>query len=269
MRIAHYLSHPSEILARASLKTAGALQIKKRRRAVSAARAQHEGQPFQYLDVGAAGGVPDAVLYARDQGLVNLTLLDLDENPWPKDMATKASVLSYALADYDGEAPVYIARHPGLTSLLKPNVELVKRFSVAEWFDTVAETTIPVHRAETLIKTGVIPQPHFVKLDVQGFEHQCLEGFGETLEDVLAIELEVCFEQLYVGQQTFVELRQYLRSKGFVLRDLQPGGLYGGELLEFNAYYYRPGISSAAQMTWEAIARLSPGVESVTARPLT
>ena len=65
-----------------------------------------------------------------------------------------------------------------------------------------------------MIKVEVVPlnavwdryssaPPHFVKIDVQGFEKEVLLGMENLLGDVLCIELEASFLPFYVGQPSF------------------------------------------------------------------
>ena len=54
-----------------------------------------------------------------------------------------------------------------------------------------------------------------VKIDVQGFEKQVIEGGKNVLSKARIIILEVSYEPLYLGQPTFKEIYDELYSLGF------------------------------------------------------
>ena len=54
-----------------------------------------------------------------------------------------------------------------------------------------------------------------LKIDVQGFEKDVLDGALKTLGRVKAILIEVSLKPLYVGEVYYLEMLSYLRDKGF------------------------------------------------------
>lgn len=54
-----------------------------------------------------------------------------------------------------------------------------------------------------------------LKIDVQGFEKDVLDGALKTLGQVKAILIEVSLKPLYVGEVYYLEMLSYLREKGF------------------------------------------------------
>jgi FkbM family methyltransferase len=57
----------------------------------------------------------------------------------------------------------------------------------------------------------------FLKIDVQGFEKQVLEGATNVLDLVYGIELEMSMKHLYQGELLYFEMIDYLQKKGFHL----------------------------------------------------
>ena len=59
--------------------------------------------------------------------------------------------------------------------------------------------------------------PILLKLDVQGFEKNVLEGASVLLEKIDYLVLEVSFISMYEGEPLFDEMHTYLKEKGFKL----------------------------------------------------
>ncbi len=57
--------------------------------------------------------------------------------------------------------------------------------------------------------------PFFIKIDVQGFELQVLQGAVETLKQTCAIVVEISSEPLYTGEPAFDTIYCFLRTQGF------------------------------------------------------
>ena len=62
-----------------------------------------------------------------------------------------------------------------------------------------------------------------LKIDVQGFEDQVLEGAKLSLDDIYAIKLELSLANLYEGDKIYKYYLDKIESLGFVIWDLQPG----------------------------------------------
>lgn len=82
---------------------------------------------------------------------------------------------------------------------------------------------------------------HLLKLDVQGFELNALEGCGDQLQRVKYILLEVSNHHGYKEAALYYELDAYLRSKGFQIADLFPGIKSDRFLKEWDCIYLNEG----------------------------
>lgn len=80
-----------------------------------------------------------------------------------------------------------------------------------------------------------------LKVDTQGYEHSVLEGASEVLDRIVALQLELSIHPIYDGQPSFVEMLNYVRSRGFLIAGMQPGwnDPNTGELLEFDGLFIR------------------------------
>ena len=128
------------------------------------------------------------------------------------------SCVQLGLADYDGEAVLNVSANLASSSLLAMSARLREHPQCTY----VARETVRVARLETLWPAWVGPEDRpFLKLDVQGYEAQVLDGAGRRLDDVVAIELEVSYVELYRGQTLAAALLRRLRRAGFRLLALE------------------------------------------------
>lgn len=60
-----------------------------------------------------------------------------------------------------------------------------------------------------------IQRPCFLKIDTEGYEFKVLEGFGQRLNEIDVIQIEVNFQDNFEGQRPVSELIAYLEKFGF------------------------------------------------------
>jgi FkbM family methyltransferase len=85
--------------------------------------------------------------------------------------------------------------------------------------------------------------PFFVKVDVQGYGSQVLNGAGPALSRVVAMQMELSLVPLYEGEPLIEEVIASLRSLGFVPASLEPNfrSSQSGHLLQVDGLFIRPG----------------------------
>ena len=212
-------------------------------RAVRVARRNPAIAPLQLLDVGARGGLARKWHVLQRCGYVRPILVEPDsqEAERIRHNYPDANVIPFALGDYDGRGTLNITRVPGRSSLLRPDPCATQAFG--EESEHVIERTleIEVRRYDTLAVESpeAAPQPDFVKLDVQGYELNVLNGLGDILDAVLCIEVETYLVPLYVRQPNFQDVCTFLRTRGFGLVDYRPLGLSSGQINVANAFFCR------------------------------
>lgn len=80
----------------------------------------------------------------------------------------------------------------------------------------------------------------FVKIDVQGFEKQVLDGAIDSLDKIIGLQLELSLSELYKGQTLYKEMIEYLQNKGFIMVYLDPQ-FYdpkSGRLLQMDGVFF-------------------------------
>lgn len=168
-----------------------------------------------FLDVGAAGAGSQTWSYFSKKNIVKQILIDVN-NKW----GNRYNIINNAIGDFDGECSFYETRHPGCSSCLEPNLKETKKYHIKNYFEVKNIKPIQLKRFDTLVKENLCDVPHFIKMDVQGFEYQCLKGFGKLLDKVLCLELETQFFEMYKNQKCFNELNDFLVGEGFYLRKI-------------------------------------------------
>lgn len=126
----------------------------------------------------------------------------------------RLTVVPVALGRRTAERPMFIAACDDCSSLLPPAPETLHL--MPQTCQTDAET-VRVLRLEDVITPDQLVPPALLKIDVQGFEGEVLEGAGSLLEHLDAIYLEASFRELYFSQPLAGELIGYLADRGFAL----------------------------------------------------
>lgn len=141
---------------------------------------------------------------------VNLTLA---KYPWMK-------VIQTAVSDTEGAVDFYQVNSDdkevmGTSSLISK--ETSSSPSPQEYEGIVNKIIVPVTRIETLLPEGVID---VVKIDVEGYTWQALQGFGARLKDVKVLHLETERDQLSPEHVTTERITAFMKVQGFYLADV-------------------------------------------------
>ncbi len=125
-----------------------------------------------------------------------------------------------AVWDRVGTATLYITKHPGCCSLYPPNEGVVNRFhEYAQRHKLMGTMEVETTTLDDYF-AKISHQIDFLQLDVQGGELNVLRGATRILEQqVLALEVEVNFIELYQNQPLFSDVDAYLRPREFTLLD--------------------------------------------------
>ena len=116
---------------------------------------------------------------------------------------------------------------------------MLRKYDYGDGFDETARVPVELHRLQDLIDSAEVPPPHFLKIDVLGFEYEVLLGLGDRLDSVVALELEAQFDEMYWGQALFHQIYQWLFSRGFGLVAIRPQWILGYNVFEVNAFFAR------------------------------
>lgn len=204
--------------------------------------AAHLDHPVNVIDIGAAFGLHHAwEPYAGQGSRIQVLMFEPSavEAARLRSMYPGLQVLEVGLSNHSGQVVLHETAHPGCSSVYRPNTPFLARYRIADWFREVRDHTIAVERYDRLLLSGQAPRPDFVKIDVQGYEYEILQGFGDTLNDILVLEVEAHFYPIYHGQKLLHDLVDMMALHGMMLCAVRPQMNFDQDLVEVNAYFAR------------------------------
>jgi FkbM family methyltransferase len=174
-----------------------------------------EFRPRVILDIGAAKGYwsefahyfyPDAAFYLIDP-LV-------ESEPRLRHLCATKQNFSYVLCaagDTEGEQSMSIASDLDGSSLFSFNVNGTT---------DAPERMVQVRTVDSLLSEGKIAPPQLVKIDVQGYELNVLNGGGRLFETAEVFILEVSLFEFLPGMPVVHEVVDYMIRRQYVLYDI-------------------------------------------------
>lgn len=193
------------------------------------------------IDVGARGGMQDH--WRPFAHLMQIDLFEPDEAACSKQAETappNEAWFPVALGGMTGTAKLYVLKKPSGSSLFPPNPELMLRFSAPSYGDLDKVIDVPLQTLSDFITGNKRNLPNLLKLDVQGAELDILRALDEPhWANLLAIQTEVEFCELYKGQPLFGDLDNHLRQRGMVLFDILPVRSYRFDGEKSHGYLHR------------------------------
>lgn len=127
--------------------------------------------------------------------------------------------LPHAVADGQRHT-LNFCQAPGMTSLLEPNIEILRLFhGFPDWGKVLATEFVDTVRLDDIEATRGV---ELLKLDIQGAELMALRHGQDRLREALVVQTEVEFLPLYIGQPLFSEIDLFLRPFGFMFHRFYP-----------------------------------------------
>jgi FkbM family methyltransferase len=144
-----------------------------------------------------------------------------------------------ALGNQESEVLINVSAFMQASSLLQPSDNLVDMLPEAA---ASTRETVPCRRLDNVVGEYLHPEDRaLLKLDVQGFEKQVLEGAELLLPGISGIYIEVSVVPLYDGQALAPEILDYLRRRGFEVWYITPGYVdpRSGQMLQYDVLLAR------------------------------
>jgi FkbM family methyltransferase len=118
----------------------------------------------------------------------------------------------WALGAQQGEGEFHKSEYSHSSSMLEMAEAHKRNFPYASSQST---RVVEIRRLDDVARDLRIERPLMVKLDVQGYEEQVIQGGLALLRSATVVISEVSFEALYVGQPLFDRIYDLLASLGF------------------------------------------------------
>lgn len=179
-------------------------------------------QKVHLLDIGAAGGLQSR--WKQMLPYLQAFLFEPDERSFRRIAQNNDGLtyLNYALGGKEETVRLNLTRKPQCSSIYLPNRSFIDQFPDAHRFDVMGDTEVNLTTLDKLRETNVIPRIDFIKIDVEGYEHEILNGAKTLLgQEVIGIEVEVEFQSIRQGQPLFCDIHELLSQRGFVLYDIR------------------------------------------------
>ena len=176
------------------------------------------------LDLGASGSVPQ--YWKPLAHLLNVTGFDPNEQECHRLNSSTSGFLSqrflpYAIAGESRSFTLYKTNSIYCWSLLEPNRSWLRRFRFSDLFEIQGTDAIEACRLCDVDEIRGM-EIDAIKLDTQGLELPILRSAENMLRNCILIETETGFTENYIGETTFDQTAEYMRSMGFGLFALNP-----------------------------------------------
>lgn len=188
------------------------------------------GQPINYLDIGARGGVPQ-ILRQIESGLhVMGCEPDRSEcqriNEFYRSQGLHVTLYPYAVHESAGRHLFHIAQFPYSSGLVAANQMFTQRLSEVCHNNLVVVDHVMMETMtiDQLMIKERLPAIEFLKVDTEGSEHNVLKGAMNQLRGrhLLGVESEFWTGPIKV-KDNFAAIHELLTQMGFYLFDINIG----------------------------------------------
>jgi len=128
-------------------------------------------------------------------------------------LGSRARLHDCALGSAAGVVEMHVASRADSSSLLALGDEQKAIFGM----DEVGTLAVAVRRLDEIFAPGTLPAPALLKIDVQGFEYEVIEGIGALADAIEWVFVETSFVELYRGQRLHEEVADLLSRLGYDL----------------------------------------------------
>jgi len=143
----------------------------------------------------------------------------------------RVRLVQAAIGPEQGDVSIHISARDDSSSLLPISNLQSETFLGTE---EVGTAMIPVGPLDSFVTAEELASPAVLKLDVQGYEYQALQGCESLLRRFVYVYCECSFVELYSGQKLAADVMAWLAARGFRLQ-----GMY-------NAFYDPQGVAIQA-----------------------
>jgi FkbM family methyltransferase len=155
--------------------------------------------------------------------------------------APRFEVRNLALGSRPARLELHVNKHHQSSSLRALSRRHLNAFPDARETESIF---VDVDRLDCQLSTADLRPGAMLKIDVQGFERDVIDGASGVLQRFDTLLIEASFQALYEGEWTFLEMVEDLKSKGFNF--VRPVGFLqdpvNAEFLQMDALFRRVGV---------------------------
>jgi len=190
---------------------------------LSAITPEEIGGGINLIDLGASGDVPN--FWKPLAHLTNLIGFDPNEEECARlnnedSVFLSQRFLPYAIAGESKTFTLHKTRSIYCWSLLQPNLPWLRRFVYSDLFEIKGTELISAVTLEDVEELTNMKSIDAIKLDTQGLELPILKASEKIVRECILVETETGFTENYIGETTFDQIANYMRSMGFGLFDI-------------------------------------------------
>lgn len=144
-----------------------------------------------------------------------------------------------ALGETSGTSTIYVTENSQCSSLRSITSDGPK---LGSCFDLNKTESVPVERFDRLCRGFIRRESRlYLKVDVQGFEREVIAGSRGVMDQIVGMQVETSFHEIYSGQAIGFELVDYIVEAGFDLYGISNGWRdeKSGRLLQADAFFVR------------------------------
>lgn len=148
-----------------------------------------------------------------------------------------------AMGEHEGNIKINVSQSAACSSILPL---LDRCTSVAPHAAYVGTQTAAITTLDKISRNFVNHDDRiFLKIDVQGYEKQVIQGAKELLPSIVGVQVESSLVQLYDGETCFIEHLEYLTQAGFDFWSVIPGLVdeNSGRMLQVDSIFFRPQVT--------------------------
>lgn len=148
------------------------------------------------------------------------------------------TVIQSAVGNSEGSLPINISQNSVSSSLRKVNSHTVEAEAGTVFIRTEIVT---INTLDNLLATHDYQDDLWLKIDVQGFEHEVLQGASKTLKRAKVVQIELAVIPSYEQSPYLEEIITKLRASGFILYSIMSGfrNYHTGQMYEMEGFFVR------------------------------
>lgn len=147
-------------------------------------------------------------------------------------------VVQSAVGDSQGQVPINISQNSVSSSLRKVNPHTIEAEAGTA---PISTEMVPINTLDNLLKAHQWQNNLWLKIDVQGFEREVLQGASEILKQAKVVQIELAAIPSYEQSPYLEEIITELRTSGFLLYSIMNGfrNYKTGQMYEMEGFFIR------------------------------